>query len=390
MPSRKRTVVDSSSRGASPKKIRSATETVTTTIPNFQVIINYPGTLLEESPRVEACGRKWYVNFFPHWYGQDIYSQDIYFRLYAIGNKHLPNFLRARIRIKGLVSEFQRVGIDPSGGYVLNTFFKPNDVVSHLEEDGSLVIEIDIKKIDHVWYPSKVKKKDMLVELYQDASSETSDAIFSVGEATYRAHKCIHALNCKKLHELSSEWSNDTPIPIPRVKGQIFKAVLDFVYGVNTEPKIESADVAKELLVAADCFECVGLKLYAESLLADVFLCVGNAVALLTFADSHSCALLKEEAANLIVENVEDARKSKNWSEIQESKHLLSELFDSLSCRIEYNRIDVDHMSVNVLREEIEKANLDLDGSREVLVERLKAHKEDGSSGAAKKKRRTI
>ena len=356
--------------------------------------MNNPSTHSLQSPRVEACGRKWFLHLQKQ-------NNVVYLYLHEGHNQHLPDYIWARICLKGMVTTTFERGVNTNVRGIVGRFLiERDDLVDELEENGSLVIGLDIEiddKIDHVWYPSKVKKNDMLVELYQDASSETSDAIFSVGETTHRAHKCILALKCKKLHELSSECSNDTPIPIPCVKENIFKTLLDFVYTVNTEPNIESADVAKELLVAADCFECVGLKLYVESFLVDVFLCVGNAVALLTFADSHSCALLKEEAADLIVKNVEDAKKSENWSEIQESKHLLSELFDSLSelfdrlsCPMEYNRIDVDHMSVNVLREEIEKANLDLDGSREVLVERLKAHRADGSSGTAKKKRRTI
>jgi len=73
---------------------------------------------------------------------------------------------------------------------------------------------------------------------------------------------------------LYSARSFTTPIEIDsRVRGEIFKILLNFVYSVQTEPKIESQDTAKDVLVAADRFECLDLKhkLCAESVLVDKY-----------------------------------------------------------------------------------------------------------------------
>ena len=49
------------------------------------------------------------------------------------------------------------------------------------------------------------------------------------------------------------------------MRGYIFKSVLEFVYTVKT-PKIEKEDIAIELLVAADCYDCVDLKIHSAVL----------------------------------------------------------------------------------------------------------------------------
>merc|ERR1712174_68254 len=102
---------------------------------------------------------------------------------------------------------------------------------------------------------------------YQDGSSESSDVSFSVGNKTYRAHKNILSLRCKKLYEIAKESDDDTtvPIQIPSVSEKTFENLLKFVYTVDTTPVFDSSETAIDHLVAADLYDCVQLKLYAES-----------------------------------------------------------------------------------------------------------------------------
>jgi len=292
-------------------------------------------------------------------------------------------------------------------------FLKRENVLqNYLEDDGSLVIKVNIQvavKNKRVWYPKKLQQQEFLVELYQDASSETSDVGFSIGETVYRAHKTILSLRGKKLYEIANKCdsdNNDRPIPILSMREEIFKSILEFIYTVKT-PEIENEGIATELLVAADRYEVVHLKLYVESIIVDKFLTAGTAASLLIFADSHSCALLKEAATNVFVTNPTTVKKSEAWSKVRESRRLLDELLDSLVCSIEpvgdtpnptsdidqmdlaalrerdqMNAIalresEIDQMDVTALREELQEANLELDGSREVLVDRLKTHHND-------------
>ena len=63
-------------------------------------------------------------------------------------------------------------------------------IAENLEEDGSLVIEVDIRIAADsklAWYPKKLHQQEILVELYHDAA-ETSDIIFNVEGKKYHAH----------------------------------------------------------------------------------------------------------------------------------------------------------------------------------------------------------
>ena len=142
---------------------------------------------------------------------------------------------------------------------------------------------------------------------------------------------------------------------------------------------------AKEILLAADRFDCTQLKLYAESIIVDKFLVAYNAAALLVFADSYSCALLKEAAMNLYASNPKAVMKSEEaWSKVKESNRLLEELLLELVSRKNWlqwregtNNDNADDLDVTSIREELQEAKLEVDGSREILVERLKKYHQE-------------
>ena len=75
-----------------------------------------------------------------------------------------------------------------------------------------------------------------------------------------------------------------------------------------------------------------------------------------------------------------------DWTKLKESSKLLSELLvytNNPVGHIHYSPVvkdgngtveDADNLDVTSLRERLEKANIDVDGSREMLVERWKEH----------------
>ena len=199
------------------------------------------------------------------------------------------------------------------------------------------------------------------------------------------AHKCVLSLQCRELYEISNQGDNTsgngnpTPIPIDSVRGEVFKSLLDYVYTVK-EPDMEDEETMVELLVAADLFGCVDLKLLVEFFLVDKFMSAERAAALFLLGDSLSCALLKEAASDVIVENPDIAKKAReDWSKIEESNRLLEELqTKNHSVPDDSASTVVDEMTVIALRLELEEEDLELDGSREVLVERLKSFRKHG------------
>ena len=80
------------------------------------------------------------------------------------------------------------------------------------------------------------------------------------------------------------------------------------------------------------------------------------------------------------------------WSRIKESLRLVTELLENSSLKFVSKRnsepykknkkannnvAEVDDLDVTSIREELQEAKLEVDGSREILVERLKKHQQE-------------
>ena len=290
-------------------------------------------------------------------------------------------------------------------------------------EDGSLMIEIDVQiAIDSkiVWYPPPMRKESTLRQLYH-LRQETADVIFRLTTPSdygcdetikcYKAHRMILALRAKILYELVCEEKtlsaedNAVVVDLPGLDCQTFNTMLEHIYTVK-QPKLEDEMRAKKLLVAADRYHLTDLKLYAESILTDKFVTNKNAAELLLFADSHSCALLKEATLDVCVSgDMNVLRKTQGWARIEESRRILSEVLNHThtGCRHFFynsnnnstandgndgeensnkkeNKRDngnasddeLNQLDVFSLRERLNEVNLSVDGSRETLIRRLR------------------
>jgi len=234
------------------------------------------------------------------------------------------------------------------------------------------------------------------------STANTADVKFIVEGETIHAHRLILKLSAPFLAILCEGADEDMAIPIDGVRSPIFQSVLRFAYGdvvpdevwttekngagndSATEGALD-ASPALELLDAANRFGVVPLKILAETRVAAREISVSNASSLILFADSKNCALLKERATDFFVQHAEEIRREKGWKEVQESASLLDELmeallskrilrsFSSSNCGGEEEDDDVDYgsMGVNLLRRKLDKRRLDVDGSREMLIERL-------------------
>jgi hypothetical protein len=278
-----------------------------------------------------------------------------------------------------------------------------------------------------VWYPNKKHKQkrndntNMGGQLFR--SHEFTDISFLVEKTVVRAHKCVLAVRARPLLELAicsdengcSNSSNNSsnnnnnnndndndsePINIPNVEEGVFRAFLDYIYTSSEENLLHfletheddknnnilgAATAAESLLVVADKFGATDLKVVVESVLADKFLSADNCFHMLLLADAHWCALLKEEATKLYCSDpMASIRGSNNgWKLLQESPKLLSELlFRSAQQQVaksnniinnsttKNNRFLQD-LSIGALRDRLEEAGLDPDGSKEILIRRV-------------------
>lgn len=240
----------------------------------------------------------------------------------------------------------------------------------YLEDDGSLEIKIDIE-LSTTWYPEWPLRLAL-----QDTPH---DILFSMGETLYRIPDGKLLVRAKELYEIAEAYDDDDcPISIDFMSEDIFKIIVDYICSQRfKEEVIKNKDVATELLVAADRCGCVFLKLCAESLIVEKFLAAGNAAELLVFADSHYCALMKEAATNMFVNNLKSAARGEAWSRIKESDELLLELLSySKKQKEDKQTNEIDKLDVTSLRLKLEDAKLEVDGGREVLVDRLKAYRQ--------------
>jgi len=393
--SRKRVVDDWSTNGESPpaRKINGCVETLKFVIHDFENR-TWDGKSIN-SKTLKAQGRDWRIEIL-------------------LGHYQNPSHLGCYLNNIGtdpvtvsftLVCKNRRWkrnhSMKPNQARGCHKFLEWSEIVEDfLDDDGCLVIEVDM-----VWYPPAFQRQSVLVEMYQDASSDTADVVFCVGkdEKEYKAHKSILSHRCKMLYEIARECDRkerfNHPIVINSIREEVFKAILDFAYTVKY-PVPESKDFAKELLVASDRVGCVKLKLFVESFIADKFLAPENAAELLLLADSRSCALLKEAATNMFVLNPECVKKGEVWYQVFQSNRLITEWLDALAhsnnisdekgsttedCatmnvatlpnKIHDENLELEDyatMNVATLRNKLQDEKLEVDGSREVLVQRLK------------------
>jgi hypothetical protein len=401
------------------------------------------------TPTLKAHGYNWKLQIYP--YGDNRSSKETehvscFLHYFASPNDQIEPSAKVTYRVATHKTDTQLCAFSVDKGkcstsWGLENFIKRKKIMEkYLDDDGSLTIEIDIQiAVDRkiIWYPTTMRREPTLTQLYR-SSSETGDVTFRVpttmtttantnddigqkkqqcGYKYYKAHRMILALRAKILYELvceesSSSSEDDTDndenalvVDLPCIDRETFETMLEYVYTVK-RPLIEDVHTARKLLVAADRFCLTELKLYVESILADKFVDETNAAELLLFADSHSCALLKETTMDVCVSDPNVVMKTSGWALIEESDTILTEVFEHThtGCRKYFykndddnnrddennnknngednkedactkkdsdDNTDLDQLDVFSLRERLDEADLDVDGSRETLIGRL-------------------
>lgn len=389
------------------------------------------------TPRLKAHGYNWKLQIYPRGDNRSDESTEYvscFLHYFASKNDRQSPVAKIEYRCGTYKTETQMCTFAIEKGkcstsWGLENFMRRDRVIENcLDDDGALSIDISIQiAVDPkiVWYPPQLKQEPTLVELYNTVE-ETGDAAFRLSTTSYRlrptpssfceykAHKMILALRAKILFELVCEGMTpfeDEPnycvdvVELPEIDRETFEAMLEHIYTVK-QPSIENEEAARKLLVAADRFCLTGLKLYVESVLVDRFATANTAASLLLFADSHSCALLKEATMDIYVSDPDCVIRTPCWSLVEESEIILSELSKHIhtGCRQNFyvdnmhgkqshnsNRKNasndsendlhkihdnLDQLDIFSIREQLAEHSLDVDGSREALLRRLRSFHE--------------
>lgn len=138
---------------------------------------------------------------------------------------------------------------------------------------------------------------------------------------------------------------------------------------------------AKEIVNAANRFGLTTLKLEADACLVYyVTFKLDNVMELFIYADSMSCALLKEAAMDYVLEN-----KAEVLEQISVDDALGNLMQDLLTAVVRGEREEGEAygdnskhqfktMGISELRQKAHEKGLEVDGSREMLLAALKAH----------------
>jgi speckle-type POZ protein len=198
-------------------------------------------------------------------------------------------------------------------------------------------------------------------------SGNEGDLCITVGNTQFSVFKSLVARCAPTIGDMVASQpsgANDS-IEINDVDPELFSKLLHFIY---TDEMPENVD-HRQLLEVADRFGCSHLKLAAEAELVMAGVDSNNAAELLLFAEGHSCALLQEAAFEYCAAHPLAIKESEGWNLLKESP-LCLELVGAAPTL--FSETDIDSMQVATLRRKLDEKGLDMDGTRETLIRRLK------------------
>jgi len=248
-----------------------------------------------------------------------------------------------------------------------DTILDPNNKIL---KDGALCIDVRIqvkdKKDGH--YIPESKLCNRMLKLLE--SGDGSDASFKVGRSTFPVHSNILRSSAPILASHLPVSKKKSSAVVKGISPTVFKLVLAFVYAEQNPSDKEILEHGMALIDAADRYELVDLKMIVEHVLVrERILRTDNVCDYILFADAKSCPLLKEYATTYLLLNAEDVLKSEHSKRLKESGELLAEMLMQVSSS------SASTLTVNELRLELGKRQLDVDGSKEVLMSRLEEAK---------------
>lgn len=275
-----------------------------------------------------------------------------------------------------------------------------------LVDETTLVIDVEVQVVDLDPPPAdyginKFKHenphlKNMMKLL---KNGDDSDISFKVGDVAIPAHKLILKSNAPILHSFCTEIEGGPSlVDINDTTPEIFRILLHYVYGGDDakalymwheisadEEKAAQQDENKpnslerinklgmDIIEAANRYGVVGLKLAVEADLVEQYVVnMNNAVEWILFADAMTCPLLQEYATSYFSDMIKDILSSESAEKLKTSPRLMSELMIAISNNPNDHFDPMDSMTVSELRTELRRKSLDVDGSKEALISRLK------------------
>eukprot|EP00956_Cyclotella_meneghiniana_P039659 scaffold176443_cov40-Cyclotella_meneghiniana.AAC.1 len=324
--------------------------------------------------QTDSNGNMWKLDLFPRGESEDGAAEEGWVGLY-LWNDNIEESFSHDIRFSFAVKDADGVilceshhenenDIDDGWCGGSHQYMKRNMILhpnNNILRDGALCIDVTIQvkdKIDEHYHPESNLSKKMIKLL---TSGDRADASFKVGDRIFPVHTNILHNNAPILanHLNQDQTSN---VILEGVPASVFWMVLVYVYSEQYPSNTNVIKFGKKLIDAANRYELVDLKIIVEHILVqERILTTRNVCDYLLFADAQSCPLLKEYAISFLRLNAREAMQSEPSQFLRESNQLLAEVVEA-----------EDTLTVNDLRKELGKRKLDVDGSKEVLMSRLR------------------
>ena len=359
------------------------------------------------SPQFTCSGHQWELEVYP---GGDSSADEGKVSFYL---HHLLQGITTRIDTRYGIKVIDKFGKAWKDSYVIRhefaadsepwgyaNFISRSDILDEskniLDDNGTLTVVVymwEEEEPKSVFVPKNPLAK-MMREKFNDQT--TADLCFEVvstedegkGEAhhtkssvSFYAHRFVLENFAPMLAAIcgSNESGGVVSTSVNDIKPEIFKYLLFYVYG-GSVPEVALKADAKDIIDAADKYSIVNLKLAAEAAyIESTEISLDNAMDNLLYADSKHLALLKEAVMNFLAENHFDAAANISFTDCP--GHVVKDLLIAVGRNSRKggsgtNDDELTTLSVTALRKKLDKMGLDVDGSRETMIESIKNHSE--------------
>ena len=267
------------------------------------------------------------------------------------------------------------------------------DISTH----GTLTFVISIAEVPKTEFVPKNPFKNMMREMFN-----ATDICFEVvnhacadkgvggqlqkkskSSVSFHAHRSI-VNNCAPM--LADLFGANDTATISDIKPDIFRHLLHYVYGGDILEDDLKAD-AKDIINAADKYAIINLKLAAEVAYVDsIDITMDNAIDNLLYADGKNCALLKERVMKFLADNPKEVAQKISFTDCP--GRFMKDLVIAFSRKerkdsdeeSEEGEDELTTRSVSTLRRKLYEMGLEVDGSREAMIESIKNSNSNSSS----------
>eukprot|EP00984_Skeletonema_dohrnii_P007938 scaffold2926_cov109-Skeletonema_dohrnii-CCMP3373.AAC.10 len=346
------------------------------------------------SPEFECNGRKWRLHVYP---GGNVLASEGYASvflefcsqgtcavIYDIAIQSVAGYSLNRWKANQIFSNFT----EKCWGW--NDYMKRSDILNLgsnlLDGNGTLAMVVSMTVKEELSSVQTFVPKNPLIRKMQGMflDESTADVSFDVkvndtktSSVSFQAHSQILQGFAPMLADLfeSNLGGEMISVPITDVNSDIFRLLLWYVYGGQTEEEVLRVH-AKEIIDAADKYAIVNLKLEAEAAYVNsTTITMDNVIDNLLYADARNCALLKEVVMDFLAENHDEAVRKVSFDDVP--GHIVKDLLVAFGMSKREGKCneegkDFDTMRVSELRVKLDKMGLDVDGSREAMIKALR------------------